>query len=145
MRQAEKTAILVSFGCWGYPFLEFLWRGWSHWSMALAGGICFGLLGRISDRMHGRHIALRCAAGAAAITSVEFLFGCIFNLGLHMQVWDYSNELFNIAGQVCIRYSAIWFFLSAPLMRIADNLVVMRKPSDEIDALPACKQRRISI
>lgn len=113
--------------------------------MALAGGVCFGLLGRISDRMHGRHIALRCAAGAAAITGVEFLFGCIFNLGLHMQVWDYSNELFNLAGQVCIRYSTIWFFLSAPLMRLADNLVVMRKQTAQMDALPACKQRRISI
>lgn len=71
----------------------------------------------------------RCAAGSAAITTVEFLFGCVFNLGLGMKVWDYSSEAFNIAGQVCARYSILWFFLSAPLMRAADLLVVRDQAS----------------
>lgn len=95
--------------------------------MALAGGLCFGLLGRVSDRMHGKSLPLRCAAGSAVITGVEFVFGCVFNLGLHMQVWDYSNELFNVAGQICARYSVIWFVLSAPLMLLTDRIVVKER------------------
>lgn len=124
--------------------LEYIWRGWSHWSMALAGGVCFGLLGHISDRMHGHSLPLRCAAGSAAITSVEFVFGCIFNLGLGMHVWDYSGELFNIAGQICARYSVLWFFLSAPLMGLADRFVV-RDSRAALRALSTCKQEKISI
>ncbi len=104
--------------------LEYLWRGWSHWSMALAGGLCFGLLGFVSDCLQGQSLPVRCAAGASVITSVEFLFGCIFNLALGMHVWDYSDELLNIAGQVCARYSALWFVLCLPLMRLTDRLVV---------------------
>lgn len=136
--------ILVSLGCWGYPLLEYLWRGWSHWSMALAGGVCFGLLGCISDKLHGKSLPVRCVAGSAAITGVEFIFGCVFNLALGMRVWDYSGELFNIAGQVCARYSMLWFFLSAPLMGLADRLVVRDRKSTA-PALSSCNQKQISI
>ena len=124
--------------------LEYLWRGWSHWSMALAGGVCFGLLGRISDKLHGKSLPVRCVAGSAAITGVEFIFGCVFNLALGMRVWDYSGELFNIAGQVCARYSMLWFFLSAPLMGLADRLVVRDRKSTA-PALSSCNQKQISI
>ena len=144
MKQAEKTAILVSYGCWGYPFLEYLFRGWSHWSMALAGGICFGLLGQISDLLREFRLPVRCVAGTAAILCVEFIFGCIFNLGMHLHVWDYSDEWFNLAGQICIRYGIIWLFLSAPLILLADQLKVEKKPK-RTDPLPACKQRTMSI
>ena len=145
MRQTEKTAILVSLGCWGYPMLEYLWRGWSHWSMALAGGVCFGLVGRISDGLRGRSLPLRCAAGSAAITGVEFLVGCVCNLGLGMRVWDYSGEMFNLAGQVCARYSALWFLLSIPLIGIADRFVVSERKPSGLRALSPCAREKISI
>lgn len=122
MKHWENTAALVTLGSWGYPLVEIVWRGWSHWSMALAGGVCFGLLGRVSEWLRWKNPLVRCAAGAAAITTVELLFGCIFNLGLHMRVWDYSREWLNLGGQICLRYSLIWFALSAPLMRLADWL-----------------------
>lgn len=121
MKHWENTAALVTLGSWGYPLLEIIWRGWSHWSMALAGGVCFGLLGQVSERLH-KSMLLRCAAGSAAITAVELLFGCVFNLALHLQVWDYSEEWLNLGGQICVRYSLIWFVLSAPVMLAADWL-----------------------
>lgn len=124
--------------------LEYLWRGWSHWSMALAGGVCFGLLGRVSDRMRGRSLPLRCAAGSAVITGVEFVFGCVFNLGLHMNVWDYSGEAFNVAGQICARYSLLWFVLSAPLMLLTDRLLVQDSRAKG-HRLSACNKERIGI
>ncbi len=125
--------------------LEYLWRGWSHWSMALAGGVCFGLVGRISDGLRGRSLPLRCAAGSAAITGVEFLVGCVCNLGLGMQVWDYSGEMFNLAGQVCARYSALWFLLSIPLIGIADRFVVSERKPSGLRALSPCAREKISI
>lgn len=144
MKQAEKTAILVSYGCWGYPFLEYWFRGWSHWSMALAGGICFGLLGQISDLLQDYSLPVRCVAGTGGILCVEFIFGCIFNLGMHLHVWDYSGEWMNLAGQICVRYGILWLFLSAPLILLADQLKIQKK-RDQTKQLPACKQRKMSI
>ena len=60
--------------------------------MALAGGVCLSLLGRASRRLQDRGPLVRCAVGSGIITTVELLFGCVFNLGLHLSVWDYSAD-----------------------------------------------------
>lgn len=60
-----------------------------------------------------------------------------------MQVWDYSGEVFNLAGQICARYSVLWFFLSAPLMALADHLIV--RNTRTVRRLPTCKQEKIGI
>ena len=83
--------ILMAYGFWGYPFLEILFRGWSHWSMALAGGICFGLMGLVSDTLYRYRLPVRAMASAVTVLFVEFIFGCIFNLGMQLHIWDYSR------------------------------------------------------
>ena len=135
MSRIEKTMILLSYGFWGYPFLEILFRGWSHWSMALAGGICFGLMGLVSDTLYQYRLPVRAMASAVTVLFVEFIFGCIFNLGMQLHSWDYSRELGNLAGQICIKYGLLWFVLSIPLVWLADRL-----PVDT-----SCKQRKIGI
>ena len=95
--------ILMAYGFWGYPFLEILFRGWSHWSMALAGGICFGLMGLVSDTLYRYRLPVRAMASAVTVLFVEFIFGCIFNLGMQLHIWDYSRELGNLAGQICLQ------------------------------------------
>ena len=35
-----QDALLFLTGSWAYPAIEMLWRGETHSSMALAGGIC---------------------------------------------------------------------------------------------------------
>lgn len=139
MRQAEKSVILLLYGCWGYPLLEILFRGWSHWSMALAGGICFSLIGLISDSLRGCPLPVRCAACALAVTLVEFSFGCVCNLGLHLAIWDYSAEPGNLAGQICPRFSLVWMALSAPLILLADRLSLRPRKNN------SCGKRKISI
>ena len=32
-----------------YGLIEILWRGWTHWSMVLCGGLCFLMMYLISD------------------------------------------------------------------------------------------------
>ena len=127
--------ILMAYGFWGYPFLEILFRGWSHWSMAPAGGICFGLMGLVSDTLYRYRLPVRAMASAVTVLFVEFIFGCIFNLGMQLHIWDYSRELGNLAGQICIKYGLLWFVLSIPLVWLADRL-----PVDT-----SCKQRKIGI
>ena len=48
----------------------------------------------------------------AAVTGVEFAFGCVFNLVLKMNVWDYSHLPLNIAGQICPLFTLLWSALA---------------------------------
>ncbi len=105
---------MVSFtlGFLGYPLLELLWRGRTHWSMALAGGVALRLLFPICGKKEVRGVCLK---AAAVITGVELVFGCIFNLILRCKVWDYSQKPMNLWGQICLPYCFLWFLLGYPI------------------------------
>ncbi len=105
---AEMTVI----GGLGYNLIELLWRGRTHWSMFLVGGACFHLIGQIGHRIKAP-LAAKCGLCALGITIVELVSGCILNLWLNLNVWDYSKMKYNIKGQVCLLYSVFWLVLSA--------------------------------
>ncbi|MBQ8684176.1 MAG: hypothetical protein IJ518_06655 [Clostridia bacterium] len=117
---------LVALGGAGYTLLELAWRGRTHWSMFLVGGVCFELIGQIHGRLTHRPLALRCGLCAAAISAVELVSGCVLNLRLRLGVWDYSKMRFHILGQVCLAYSLLWLLLSGavwPLYRACYRLL----------------------
>lgn len=95
-----------------YNLIEILWRGYTHWSMFIVGGLCFQLIGYIQTALVKWGLFRRCLLCSAAVTAVEFFSGCLFNLKLHMNVWDYSGFPLNIMGQVCLLYSVLWGLLS---------------------------------
>ena len=105
----EKIAVFCLGGS-GYVGLELLWRGRSHGSMFLAGGICFLLLGKLRKLKPRLPMALRCLVGAGAITCVELGVGLLFNRDY--RVWDYRQLPWNLWGQVCAVYSALWIPVS---------------------------------
>ena len=108
-------------GTCAYPTLEMIWRGRTHYSMALAGGICLVLIGRICcGKMAESALALRCIAASCIITLVEFFTGLIFNSLLGLNVWDYSNMPLNVLGQVCLPYSLLWCALALPAMALCE-------------------------
>lgn len=43
--------------------------------------------------------------GGSLICIVELLTGVIFNLYLHFNLWDYSQDKFNFMGQICLKNS----------------------------------------
>ena len=95
-----------------YGAIEILWRGWTHWTMLICGGICFTLIYCVySVPMPLRRKCILCAA---LVTTVEFLTGCIVNLRLGMMVWDYSALPYNVLGQICPYFTLIWLVLSLP-------------------------------
>ncbi len=95
-----------------YPLLEIAWRGYTHFAMAIAGGCSCFLLGWLNQLWPDAHRVVRAALGMLCILLVEFLFGVICNLFLHMRIWDYSTRPYNILGQVCLTYAGLWFFLA---------------------------------
>ena len=118
----KQSGILFFIGAGGYNLLELCWRGYTHWSMGLAGGICFALIywtGIWHPHMCRLH---RCLLGSGIITSVEFTFGCVFNLVLGWNIWDYSQQPFHFMGQICLLYSILWFLLCMPVTFLGDWL-----------------------
>lgn len=105
-----KKSVLFYLGGCGYMGLELLWRGRTHASMFLAGGVCFLLIGQLG-RLHPRlPLLLRSLAGAGIVTMVELGFGLAFNR--HYQVWDYRSLPMNFHGQICLRFSLLWIPVS---------------------------------
>ena len=113
------------FGCLGgllYILVELIWRGYSHWTMVLLGGMCFVLVGILDEVQHKPPILLQMLQGAIIVTFLEFITGCVLNLWLGLGVWDYSNMPFNVLGQICLPFTLIWFFISYLVIKI-ENLM----------------------
>lgn len=112
MKWAEKGAMFFLGGV-GYVSLELLWRGWSHFSMFLAGGSCFLLLGRL-DKVKKLPLWCRGILGSLIITAVELVTGLIFNRSF--QVWDYRDTPLNFLGQICLPFTLLWMPISVGAM-----------------------------
>ncbi|MDO4572664.1 MAG: hypothetical protein Q4C13_04780 [Clostridia bacterium] len=108
-------AILFVLGGGLYVTLELFWRSRSHISMFIAGGVSLVLLYGVFSYFEALPALLLCLIGALVISAVEFITGAIVNLQMHLRVWDYSHLPCNLYGQVCLRYSALWALLCAPL------------------------------
>lgn len=94
-----------------YVALEVLWRGYSHPSMFIVGGLCGVLVGALNQfpRYYKAPVIVQAVAGAALVLAVEFLSGCVLNLWLRLDVWDYSGLPGNVLGQICPAYGLLWF------------------------------------
>ena len=44
-----------------------------------------------------------------SLTLIELIAGLIFIKGLHMKLWDYSNQWGNFKGLICPLFSVLWF------------------------------------
>lgn len=111
----KRNGILFLSGALGYALLEMLWRGYSHWSMAIAGGLSLVTLVRVFQKLKNAPLYFKSLIGGGIVTAIEFVFGIVFNRILGMGVWDYSGVRGNILGQICPVYSILWCLLCMPI------------------------------
>lgn len=106
--------ILFIFGGRLYTWLEMAVRGRTHWTMFMLGGICFVIMGLLNEHIFPWDMSLvaQSIVSAVVITILEFVTGCVVNLWLGWQIWDYSDIPFNLCGQICLVFSVAWCFLS---------------------------------
>lgn len=118
-----KCAILFLIGGWLYYCIEIMWRGHSHWTMAVVGGVCFVLIGGLNNYLPWEMpIWKQAVCGSALVTAVELVTGVVLNLYLGLGVWDYSKMPCNLLGQICLPYSALWVGLSLVCIFVDDGL-----------------------
>ena len=117
-----KSFILFIIFGFIYCGIEILWRGYTHPSMFVVGGLCGLLVGLINEITPKMPMWLQCLISAFIIVTIEFISGCFLNLFLGLHVWDYSNQPFNLLGQVCLSFTFIWYFLSYIAIKLDDYL-----------------------
>lgn len=117
----KEFIIFTIFGLM-YVTIELLYRGHTHYSMFIVGGICGVLIGLINDNTPDMPLLPQCVLGAVIITVIELLTGLFLNVYLGLNVWDYSNQPFNFMGQICPQFCIIWCILSILVIRIDDWL-----------------------
>ncbi len=122
-RLLNKYLILFDVGGVLYVIIEMTWRGRSHWTMFLLGGLCFLCLGFINEIFPwSMPVWQQMFLGACIVTILEFATGCIVNLWLGWDVWNYSNLPGNILGQISPQFFVLWLFVSLAAIILDDWL-----------------------
>ena len=119
MKIWTKAMLFYLGGC-GYVLLELLWRGRSHGSMFLAGGMSLVLIGHLNRVEPRLPFSLRAVAGAGIITALELAAGLAVNRDY--AVWDYRDQPGNWLGQICPAFSLLWIGAAALVLLIHDPL-----------------------
>lgn len=103
-KQLNKFVTLFLAGGSVYYIIEMIWKtifssGILHWSMFLLGGLCFITIGSLNEYIPWEMSLIKQGLiGAAIVTTLEFIFGCILNLWLGLGIWNYSHLPLNILG-----------------------------------------------
>ena len=92
-----------------YVVFETLFRGYSHPSMFVVGGLCGVLVGTINQapRFYRAPVIVQSVIGAVIVLAVEFISGCVLNLWLGLGVWDYTISRENVVGKFARRYGSL--------------------------------------
>ena len=92
-----------------YCAIELLFRKRTHISMFLCAGTAITIL--LNVYLNNKSISplIFSLIAVVVITSLELIYGAIFNLWLKEDVWDYSKLPLNLYGQICLYFSGIWF------------------------------------
>ncbi len=121
----NSIIIHALFGIMGgllYYCIECLWRGYSHISMAVLGGLCFvivGLLNEVTKLKQWQQVIV----GTVIITFLEGITGVVLNNIMHLGVWDYSHLPFTFFfGQCNLFFCFAWALLSFVAIHLEDKM-----------------------
>lgn len=117
-----KNTVLFYLGGTAYMTLEFLWRGFSHYTMFLLGGLCFLMLGKL--RSLRLPLPVLVVLGAGGVTVLELATGLLVNRAY--TVWDYRHMPMNFLGQICLPFTLLWMpvcLAGMELYHAAESLV----------------------
>lgn len=118
-----KAMVLFSIGAVAYALIEVLWRGYTHWTMAVLGGLLFVLIGGINNWIPwDMPLCLQAIIGSLLVTGAELIVGVVLNIWLGLGIWDYSEMPFNVLGQVCPQFTAAWAALSIVAIVLDDYI-----------------------
>ena len=114
LKRVLEYGFLFVLGGTLYYSVELLFRGFSHISMFVLGGICmtfFAFQGRVNCFRDSLLVqVIRCTV---FVIACEFITGLIVNKWLQLGVWDYSDQPFHLFGQICLPFAILFSGLCA--------------------------------
>ena len=120
--------IVFLVGAIGYPCIELLYRaGNTHWTMIILGGLALLIIMNVNWVFNHLNIIIRTTIATLLVTTLEFVAGMVINKWLQMKVWDYSNSLFNIEGQICLKFSLYWYALCFAVIVVVELICYIVK------------------
>lgn len=108
-KRVSEIAFIWTLGGCIYYSLEMGFRGFSHWSMFVLGGLalCFctfqGMFMHWSEPMW-----IQVVRAVIFVTGLEFITGIIVNKWLGLGVWDYSDQPLALWGQICVPFMILF-------------------------------------
>ena len=111
LKNVSEYLVLWAVGGCIYYGIEVLFRGFSHISMFMLGGLCmqfFTWQGRLTEWQDAlpRQIT-RCTI---FVVSMEFITGIIVNKWYHLAVWDYSDMPLQYGGRFAFPLRLFFLF-----------------------------------
>lgn len=123
MKKLLKYIFLFATGGSLYYIVELLFRGYSHWSMFILGSICFNYAGIQNEYTSWDYPLWKQLLKVESFVLIsEFITGCIVNLWLGWNVWDYSNLTGNILGQTSWQFALLFLPLCLAAIILDDYL-----------------------
>lgn len=114
MTKFSKYIFLWAVGGCSYYGFELIFRGFSHWTMFVLGGICFLFIYIQGKVVHWEDsLAVQILRCILFVTAMEFITGIIVNKWLVLNVWDYTGLPFQLFGQICLPFTVIFSGLCA--------------------------------
>ena len=108
-----QPLFLISFGGMAYFNFEILFRGYSHISMIICGGLCFYTIGLLNEGKNWHPSFLfQMILGSLIIITYEYLTGVIVNIYLNLHVWDYfqlpGTDLYSFSYYMVLCNTAVY-------------------------------------
>lgn len=109
-----------------YCLIEMIFRGHTHWTMFLLGGLCGVLIGLLNEKKFtwDTSIITMVIYAEMIVLPLEFITGVILHkiLKIHPPIWDYSDLPFNLWGQSSLLF-AIMFIPIIILAILVDDYI----------------------
>ncbi len=97
MKRLSEYLFLGTLGGILYYSFEMLFRGFSHWSMFVLGGICFLFFAQQGLWTEWEAPLWKQVGWCVLfVTAAEFITGIIVNKLMGWHVWDYTSQPFQI-------------------------------------------------
>ena len=108
-KKVSEILFLMAAGGSIYYLIEIAFRGYSHWTMFALGGLALLFCSFQGELMHwSEPLWLQIFRAVLFLTSLEFTTGIICNKWLKIGIWDYTDQPFQLWGQICLPFIVLF-------------------------------------
>lgn len=108
-KRVSEISFLMAAGGSLYYLIEIGFRGYSHWTMFLLGGTALIFCSFQGEVMHwSEPMWIQILRAVFFLTSLEFITGIICNKWLKIGIWDYTDQPFQLWGQICLPFMVLF-------------------------------------